>query len=142
MARKEEAVEPLGTIWRVPDAVWERVAVLIDKYDPPAKTGRKRSDERAALDGVIYRMRTGCQWEALPREFGDDSSVHRAMQRWVRCDLFEHLWALLLSECEELGGVDWAWQAADCVMGKARHGGTRSAPTPPTGRRAAPSGAC
>ena len=143
MARETKAVEPLGTIWNVPDAVWERVALLIAKYDPPAKTGRKRSDdERRALDGVVYRMRTGCQWNALPKEFGDDSSVHRAMQRWVRCGLFGHLWAVLLLECDELGGVDWRWQSADGAMGKARHGGTRSGRTPRTAARTARSGAC
>lgn len=122
--------KPLPTIWRVPDAVWERVAVLLAKYDPPKRTGRKRSDERAALNGLIHVGRTGCQWNHLPKEFGDDSSVHRAMQRWVACDLFGHLWALLLSECDELNGVDWRWRAADGVMGKARHGGDDVGPNP------------
>src|SRR5919112_5630399 len=89
MASKFKECDALPTIWRVPDEVWDKVALLIDKYDPPAKTGRPRSDERDALDGVIYRMRSGCQWNALPKDFGDDSSVHRAMQRWVRCRLFE-----------------------------------------------------
>ena len=142
MGRKRKEVEPLPTVWNVPDAVWEKVAVLIDKYDPPRATGRKRADERKALDGVIYRMRGGVQWNRLPKEFGDDSSVHRAFQRWVRCGLFEHLWALLLLECEELGGVDWRWQSADGVMGKARFGATRSAPTPRTAARTARSGRC
>jgi putative transposase len=142
MASRRKDDDALPTIWRVPDEVWDRAALLIDKYDPPGKTGRPRSDERDALDGVIYRMRTGCQWNALPREFGDDSSVHRAMQRWVRCGLFEHLWALLLLECEELGGVDWRWQSADGVMGKARHGGIASDRTPPTAEKTARNAAC
>ena len=141
-ATKRKESEPLGTIWRVPDVAWETVSVLIAKYDPPKPTGRKRADARAALDGVLYRMRTGCQWNALPKEFGDDSSVHRALQRWVACGLFEHLWALLLLECEELGGVDWRWQAADGVMGKARHGGIKSGRTRRTAARTAPSAAC
>ncbi|WP_428941015.1 IS5 family transposase [Fontivita pretiosa] len=114
----------------MPVELWKKIEVLIDKYNPPKKTGRKRTSERAALDGILYRMRTGCQWNALPGEFGDDCSVHRASQRWVRCGLFEQLWALLLSECEELGGVDWKWQSADAVMGKARHGGTGVGPNP------------
>jgi hypothetical protein len=29
-----------------------------------------------------------------------------------------------IEECEELGGVDFEWQAADGAMGKARFGGT------------------
>ena len=136
------AAEPLATIWHVPDAVWAKVEMLIDKYDPAKWTGRPRADPRKALDGILHRGRTGCQWNALPKVFGDDSSVHRAMQRWVRCRLFENLWALLLLECDELGGVDWKWQSADGVMGKARHGGIKSDRTQPTGRRTAASAAC
>jgi putative transposase len=120
---KDKAKRVLGTIWRVPDAMWERVKSLIRIHDPPKGTGRPRSDERAALNGIIFRGRTGCQWNQLPIEFGDDSSVHRALTRWVGCGLFEKLWSMLLVECDELGEVDWQWQSADGTMGKARHGG-------------------
>ena len=40
------------------------------------------------------------------------------------------VWSLLVAECDELGGVDFDWQAADCSMGKARQGGIKSAQTP------------
>jgi len=49
---------------------------------------------------------------------------------WVEDGVFEELWAILLSECEELGAVDWRWQAADGCMGKARLGGEKRAPIP------------
>lgn len=136
-------VKPLPTIWRVPDAVWERVATLTAEYDPPKATGRPRSDERTALDGVIYHGRTGCQWNQLPREFGDDSSVHRALTRWVKCGLFERLWAVLLGECDELNDVDWKWQSADGTQGKARHGGDDVGPNPTDrGEKTARNAAC
>jgi hypothetical protein len=54
----------------------------------------------------------------------------------VRLGLFERLWATLVTACEELGGVDWEWQAADGMMGKARLGGTSSVPIRPTGANA------
>src|SRR4051812_50172826 len=76
-------------------------------------------------------MRTGCQWNHLPAEYGDDSSVHRTLQRWVRRGVLKALWADLVSACGELGGVDWRWQSADCVVGKGRHGGDRGGPNPP-----------
>ena len=37
--------------------------------------------------------------------------------------VLERIWAVLVEECEELAGVDWEWQAADCAMGKVRFGG-------------------
>jgi transposase len=69
----------------------------------------------------------------LPSEFPDDSSVHRTFQRWMRLGLFDHLWAALLTDCADLGGVNWEWQAADAAMSKARLGGMPSGGIPPTG---------
>ena len=123
MPRKKSVPQP--TIWRVPDELWGYVEGLIELHDPAPATGRPRIDPRAALDAIIFRMRTGCQWNELPKEFPDDSSVHRTMQRWARLGLFEKLWAILVQRCEEVGGVDWTWQAADGSMGKARFGGTK-----------------
>src|SRR5438046_2261039 len=123
MARKNNQTNELPTIWRVPDELWAQVQPLLAELDPPKPTGRKRIDQRAALDAIIFRLRSGCQWNHLPQEFPDDSSVHRTFQRWQQRGLFERLWAALLLECAELGGVNWEWQAADGAMGKARLGG-------------------
>ena len=127
----------LPTIWRVPDDLWAIVDRALKQLDPPKRTGRKRIDPRGALDAIIFRLRSGCQWNRLPKEFPDDSSVHRTVQRWVKLGVFDRIWAVLLEACEDLGGCDWEWQAADCALGKARKGGTWSAPTPPTARRPA-----
>lgn len=108
------------TIWEIPDELWLKFNALIIEHDPPKRTGRPRIDARRALEGIIFRMRTGCQWNHLPDKYGDDASVHRTFQRWDEIGLFDMLWAKLLLECEELGGVDWYWQSADCSLGKAR----------------------
>jgi putative transposase len=130
MARTKRQVKVLPTIWEVSDELWKIIQPILEEHDPPAATGRPRTGQREALNGIIYQMRTGCQWNQLPRQFGDDSSVHRTMQRWIARGVFERIWALLIENCEELGGVDWEWQSADCAMGKARFGGIMSAPTP------------
>ena len=117
--------KPLPTIWLTPDELWEKIEPILALHDPPKSTGRPRVNQRAALDAIIFRMRSGCQWNHLPREeFPDDSSVHRTLQRWVEEGVVDLIWASLIEHCEELGGVDWEWQAADGAMGKARLGGT------------------
>jgi putative transposase len=138
MARQKRKVKPLPTIWEVDDDLWKIIESILAKMDPPSWTGRDRIDQRAALNGIIYQMRSGCQWNHLPEEFGDDSSVHRTFQRWVQKGVLERIWATLIENCEELGGVDWQWQSADGAMGKARFGGTRSVPTPRIAGRMAP----
>jgi putative transposase len=74
---------------------------------------------------IIVRLRSVCQWNHLPKDLPDDSSVHRTFQRWVRLGLLDRLWASLVEVCNQLGGVDWEWQAADGMMGKARMGKAR-----------------
>lgn len=133
--------ETLPTIWEVPDDLWEQIHPVILEMDPPKATGRKRVHPRKILDGIIFRMRSGCHWNRLPRELGDDSTIHRTFQRWVELGVLERVWAVLVEECEELGAVEWEWQSADCAMGKARFGGIQSVPTRRTGPRRAASGA-
>lgn len=135
MTERPPEEKPLPTIWRVPDELWERIEPILEEYDPPKRTGRPRADRRGVLDAVIFRLRTGCQWNRLPEEFPDDSTVHRTFQRWVELGVLDRIWAALVEECEELGGVEWEWQAVDGAMGKARFGGTSSVPTPPTAAR-------
>jgi putative transposase len=130
MARRKRKVKPLATIWEASDELWKIIEGILDELDPPAETGRPRTGQREALNGVIYQMRSGVQWNHLPARFGDDSSVHRTMQRWISKGVFERIWAVLVENCEELGGVDWEWQSADGAMGKARFGGILSARTP------------
>ena len=130
MAIRKREAKPLPTIWKVNDQLWSIIQKILDELDPPAPTGRPRTGQRQALDGIIYVMRTGCQWNQLPEQFGDDSSVHRTMQRWIARGVFERIWAVLIENCQELGGVDWEWQSADGAMGKARFGGITSARIP------------
>jgi len=124
MATDRESNQELDTIWEVPDGLWQRCEAVLAECDPPKREGRRRIDQRQALNGIIFRLRSGCQWNRLPRQYGDDSSVHRTFQRWGKLGVFAQLWALLQQECDELGGVDWQWQSADGAMGKARLGGT------------------
>lgn len=133
--------ETLDTIWEVSDQLWEQIWPVILTADSPKSRGRKRADPRQMLDGIIHRLRSGCQWNHLPEELGDDSTLHRTFQRWVELGVLQRVWAVLVDECEELGGVDWEWQAADAALGKARLGGTLLVPTPQTGARQGANGA-
>ena len=54
MARIEVAAE-LPTVWETPDDLWEQFIVpLLREHDPEPRTGRPRTDQRKALDGIIF----------------------------------------------------------------------------------------
>src|SRR4051812_4824005 len=134
MGRRKPRIKPLGTIWVVPDELWRRIEPILKAFWPKKPTGRKVADWRAALNGIIFRMRSGCQWEHLPRKFGPKSTVHGWFQRWVEGGIFEQIWAALVAECDELGGVQWQWQSADAMLGKARFGGEKDGQEPDRSR--------
>jgi putative transposase len=128
----------IPTIWEIPDELWVKVEKVLTELSPPKPTGRKRVNPRSILNGIIFRARSGCQWNKLPREYGDDSTIHRTFQKWVRLGVFVELWSVMVRECDELGEVDWQWQAADAALGKARLGGMKSDQIPRTGGKRAP----
>ena len=132
----------MATLWEVPDELWARIELILNDVDPPQRRGRKRVDRRRVLDGIIFRLRTGCQWNHIPSVYGDDSTIHRCFTHWCRLGVFEQIWAALVDECDERQGVQWEWQAVDTAMGKARFGGAKSAPTPRIARKMAQNGAC
>lgn len=122
---KRTKSKPLGTIWELPDSLWERILPLLQEFWPDKQTGRHHADWRRAFNGIIFRMRSGCQWDQLPRQFGPKSTVHDWFQRWCVGGVMQQIWEELAKECDELGEVDWRWQAADGRLGKARFGGKK-----------------
>ena len=107
MPRKRKPQPELPAVWHVPDELWARVKPILDEYDPPPVFGRPRIGQRAILDAILFRLRSGCQWNRLPKELPDDSTVHRAFQRWVRLGVLDRIRAALIQDCDELGGVNW-----------------------------------
>jgi putative transposase len=128
--KKTRKRPPLGTIWEVPDTLWERILPILQEFWPNKRTGRHHADWRRALNGIIFRMRSSCQWEQLPRKFGAKSTVHDWFQRWCAGGVMQRIWAELAAECDELGAVAWQWQSADGRLGKARFGGKKGGQKP------------
>jgi len=47
---------------------------------------------RRVFEGIIYVLRTGVPWKALPKEYGAGSSVHAYFQEWEEVSVFLALW--------------------------------------------------
>jgi putative transposase len=87
---------------------------------------RPRVNLRKVLDGVFYVLRTGCQWQALPREYGSGSTVHRYFQEWTRRGVFGKAWRRMLERYDQRRGIGWDWQSIDGSMTKAPLGGEKN----------------
>ena len=121
----------LPTIWHIPDDLWNSIAHLFGPEKRPNTIGRPSVPFRRIFDGIIYVLRTGCQWQAVPRqEYAAGSTVHGRFTKWVKSGAFEKAWALLLNRYDKLHGIEWKWQAMDAAIMKAPLGGEETGPSP------------
>lgn len=120
----------------IPEALWERFDLVIPIYPKSRKGGRPRLPLRNVVGGILYVLATGCQWKAMPKQFGSGSAIHAYFQEWVERGVFEELWSLALSEYDELKGIDWKWQSMDGAMTKAPLGGEKNREEPDRSRQA------
>jgi putative transposase len=86
--------------------------------------------DRQAFAAIVYVLRTGLQWNALPRELGASSTVHDRFQEWEQAGLFRALWQAGLQSYDGLIGIQWEWQAVDGAMTKAPFGYDAIGPNP------------
>ena len=114
--------------WEVSDEFWTIVEPLIPsphrdagkEYKRKPGGGRKPIPPRKVFAAIVYVLRTGIQWKALPKEvFGSPSSIHAYFRKWEQEGFFLRLWQAGLAEYDEMVGIAWEWQAIDGGMYKA-----------------------
>jgi transposase len=113
--------------WTMSDALWSKIERLVParkrprgrKYQRKPGAGRKPMPARQVFSAIVYVLRTGCQWKALPKEYGSASAVHAHFQRWQREGFFLKIWKAGLAEYDDMEGIAWRWQSVDGATGKA-----------------------
>ncbi len=142
MARNSKSRKPLPRKpgWRdVSDEFWAKVEPILPKHARSPRGGRPPTPHRTIFNGILYVLRTGCQWKMLPREYGSGSAAHEHFQKWTRAGVFSKLWRLCLLEYDRCKGIDWEWQSLDSVTVSAPvKGGMKRAKTRPIEESSAP----
>jgi len=123
----------------LPDELWARIEVWIPQHKRNPKGGRHRIDNRRVMSGIVYRLRTGCQWDALPSEFGSGSTCYRRFVQWEKTGVFKMAHVETLLYYDGKVGIDWEWTSLDSASVKAPKGGTSPAPIRPIAESSAPS---
>ncbi len=111
------------TIISLTDELWDEIRNILPKEKPSKTVGRPIIPYRKVLDGILYILRTGCQWKLLPSEFGSGSTCHRRFQEWNRLDVFKKIWVKLLKIYDGMIGIKWTWQSLDSISIKSPLGG-------------------
>ena len=115
----------------VPDEVWDRVKVWIPERTRSPNGGRRFIDDRRVFRGIVYRLKTGCQWAAIPAEFGSGSTCRRRFIEWRDAGVFHMLHTEMLLYYDAEVGLDLSWCSIDSATVKAPKGGTSLVPIRP-----------
>ncbi len=109
------------------DDLWK----LIEPILPPPKRrrfrhpGRKPIDNRQALNGILFVLKTGIPWEYLPQEMGCGSGMTcwRRLHDWQRRGVWQQLHQVLLDKLREADKIDWSRAVVDSTSVRAVLGG-------------------
>ena len=112
-------------LYEIPDEIWKRVVPLLPCPRMKKKIGRPRMANRKAMTAILYVMRTGCQWKALPHSLGAASTVHDRFQEWRKAGVFKRMWIDALRAYDKYVGISWNWQSMDGIITKAPLGGKK-----------------
>ena len=96
----------MPTIWHIPDNLWEEFKLVLPPEKPARTVGRPAVPFRKVLNGILYVLRTGCQWKKVSKEFGSGSTCHARFQEWIGIGVFKKVWKRLLEIYDEIYGTE------------------------------------
>ena len=113
----------------VSDELWNTIEPLLPDEPPKPKGGRPRVDDRAALAGIIFVLKSGIPWEMLPQEMGCASGVTcwRRLREWQEAGVWERLHKVFLDRLGEADRIDWERASLDSASIPAKRGAQKPA---------------
>lgn len=115
--------------WEVSDELWALIEPLLPRHERRFRyPGRRRIDDRKTVQGILFVLYTGIQWELLPQElgFGSGSTCWRRLAEWQHAGVWEELQEVLLAKLRGAGQLDFSRATVDSSQIQAKRG--RSSP--------------
>jgi transposase len=108
----------------VTDELWDTIEPLLPPEPPKPQGGRPRIEDRAALTGIVFVLKSGIPWEMLPQEMGCGSGMTcwRRLKEWQEAGVWERLHLVLLNRLGEADQIDWERASLDSASIPAKRG--------------------
>ena len=111
------------------DEHWAVLAPLLIPPEKKTKRGRPRRDDRPLLEGILWVLRTGAQWDKLPREtYPPKSTCLARCKEWNDRNVFPEVLGQLYDLLEDQGLLDLREAFIDGTFSAAKKGARTSAP--------------
>jgi transposase len=109
------------------DEEWQR---LLPMMPADARQGRRWSDHRMVINGIMFRTRAGCPWRDLPGEYGNWKTVYNRHRRWAGDGTWERILDGLRAGCDQEQGAAWT-AAVDATVVRAHQHAAGARHDPP-----------
>src|SRR5262245_25312103 len=116
----------------LPDELWEIIEPILPERTPRPKGGRPPVDDRRALTGILFVLKTGIPWEDLPCEMGCGSGMTcwRRLRDWQADGIWDRIHQVLLDRLRGADQIDWSRGIIDSSSVRAAYGGEATGPSP------------
>lgn len=118
----------------LPDDLWNEIEPLLPKPKPRRYRypGRKPLDNRKALTGIIFVLKSGIPWEMLPQEMncGSGMTCWRRLRDWNEAGVWDAVTKKLLGRLNGADKLDWSRALIDSGSIRAVGGGEKTGPNP------------
>lgn len=109
---------------RLSDEQWERIREHFPEENiPDGRPGRKPMPARQILEGVLWILNTGAQWQMLPQCYPNYKTAHRRFQKWCAQEVLRAILIDLANELRERGDIDERESFIDATFAMAKGGG-------------------
>jgi transposase len=115
----------------VSDELWALVAPLLPPPRPRPKGGRPPVDDRKALTGILFVLKSGVPWAMLPQEMGCGCGMTcwRRLRDWQAAGVWARLHRVLLDRLGLANAIDWSRCSLDSASVPAKGGASSPART-------------
>ncbi|UBV45435.1 IS5 family transposase (plasmid) [Deinococcus taeanensis] len=115
---------------RLTDEQWAVLVPLIPKPVKRTNRGRPRHPDRAVFDGILWILRTGAQWAALPRDkYPPKTTCLDRFKEWNELGTFPRILAALYEMSEDQHLLDLREAFIDGTFSAAKKRGADVGPT-------------
>jgi len=124
------------------DELWNKIEPLLPKHPPDPRGGAPRVPDRRCLEGILHVLKTGCQWQRLPKcdLWPSGSTCWRRLAEWTQAGVWPRLHSALLNVLGSAGSIDLSTVVVDSASQRAVKGGRTPGPTPQIGPKMAVKG--
>lgn len=105
------------------EAQWEKIRPLLPPVPKRLRSGRRpQANDRQALEGLLWVLRSGARWRDLPEAFPSAATCWRRLRAWEEQGVWLKIWRAFLAELNARQQVKWSEAFLDGGFAPAKKG--------------------